>query len=246
MKNSWVGPAPGYVVDEIGKEEEGIFDKNLYYYKNGIKCREPWAESLKAFKPTIDPRTMRPDFAHIGPLGITRIDKPIPEGYVADGINPYYQIVQRLLMEQDHLLFYTMSNIIIRDKRYLPATERARAYLQKILNDMNEYGYVLVDEEPNGGKTLIKYYKYGGSLRTGDIILPLKEGYDPIIYYAFDFVKKSEPVSKDILRQYLLNYLRWVHNYKEFNDYIVKMLHMKLLTIPNEGYYETFNMIEPY
>lgn len=133
--------------------------------------------------------------------GIEKGWKPLPEGKLGAGLNPFKQLIYRTVRVEGGCDFDRIVDALLNEYRVLPKEDYVVDSIRDLVIEMNEKHPVLLLRDGKGG------WKIGDEMELGRLY-PFKEGYDPREYALTDWMRGS--VSYPKMRSFLMERLEWV------------------------------------
>lgn len=251
MPKYTVSNDPAYTQGEAARGVDGRNSRIVYFWRHGIKRSIPYFPAIEALKPKYDQNLVQSHRHHTGPTGMQRIEKMIPDGYVAAGANPYYQLIQHIIGKDGKYTARTIFDRLVNDFCVLPDNMDAYRMLLRILEEMHHYGYVYTEMETIGKwffKINIIRYKIGVAIRTEDYIYPWKHGFDPIMYHIGEFIKTIgiNGCEKEQVRTEFIHVRYWLPNDAWLNIYLQAMKNMGYIVEFPKGLLRSKKPVQPF
>jgi len=169
--------------------------------------------SLQILKPQPHPSYMRQQHIVLRE-GEKVLKKPIPEDYLTTDVNPYFQIIQRIVKDHEEASIETVLRILVHDYRLFKETKSDFKIVRKIMEKMHDDGMLV---------TYKKNYRVGLEIGMGDRLIPLVRGYDPFEWEMMDFIENKGLVSSDEVHRHIVTGLKWTKNDKLIENYLRRL-----------------------
>jgi len=173
----------------------------------------------------IDPRYFFIKEKTVTDKGIKRIDKPMIEGKLAIGVNPYWQLfilaISREIDERESKFSVPFENIartMIMEYRVLPHIRGAYSFLRQGLKRMNKLHLILL----HGNE-----YALGIPLTAEDRLVDFVPGFDPYEHQVMYHLERKGTVSVNESIENIMNVLKWTKYPSTVIDYIKKLCKQK-------------------
>jgi len=230
-------PRPGYGIEDL-KKKATHENAEIHRFRNGIlkEIIPVTNAALGLYDVELPREVMEPDILHARWRAIS-IEKTVPKGYLADGQNPFKQIIGRYVHSVRYASMSEICDYIILDGRHLPNTRESRLFVEYIVKDMHRNTFLLMSGDE---------YKVGRELPTGNSLIPLKVGYNPNMLEIWEFTEYNGKVTTDKLVKYMIEKIGWIESVGELREYLNAMLEKGYLERVDPEHYSVKRHIEPY
>lgn len=192
--------------------DQRIDNSKIHVYYNGRELHPPlYTNDIFLSLPTIKvtPVAMLSEEIRT-PTGNITVEKDIPVNNLVREINPFYQIIYKIVAESGHLTKEGIFKALVFSRRVLPDTRQAwhavtddKQGIVKILERHATLTFYVEDG--------VKFYTKGRPLRNeSPHLITLHKGYDPVAYLMMDFLKRSGSARTDEVEDYFMNNLGWL------------------------------------
>ena len=217
-------PKEGYSYHDLAKDGFDFKNAKIVRIRHGIVVEEMPYTPLNAerWKAKPHPDLFRAMTVHEKHRSIT-LPAPLLEGTLADGMDPFLQLIWLVVRERRGVLPEDIVNSIA--GKYCKNTRKNREILEKYIEYMRRQGYLnLVGEIVVLGDR---------DLPIGNNRIFIEEGYNPIEYEIWRFCKRR-PSRGDISR-YMISAIRWIARDPVTGMGAEKKLDMYLKAMEREG-----------
>ncbi len=153
----------------------------------------------------------------ITPQGEIPIPILEPEDTVADGENPYIQLIYNYVKYMRQAETEDIIRYIIDEKRTLPpdkkGIQRVKAYIYQMT--YGQLAGLLVTTK----NKLITHIP----LKTGIKRIPIKHGYDQFEYYIMQYIENKGTISRGEIHRLMTQYYGWARKPKTIDYYLQKL-----------------------
>lgn len=214
-----VFPKEGYSIDEF-KDLDDYDVRRIIVIRGGVKRKLPSYTHSLGYDADFPSQVFTVKRIHYGGK-IIKLEPKIPENKVADGINPYYQIIQRILLNAELRERDLIKQVL--EKGYLPKDKKwSIEFIKRRIKEM-EGRYLSFKYEKISLFKKEKIYSIGIPIETKNIMRDLPPaGYEIVSWHIMNDLKMAggEGLSLDDLKtEYVIN-RRWINTFKEFEEYI--------------------------
>jgi len=214
MREYILSPRIGYSVEdaiENTSEENAVIEVYEYGVWKGSYPVTPL--SMQIFKPQPHPRYMRQQRIVLRE-GEKVLKKPIPEDYLTTDVNPFFQIIQKIVSQHEEMTLEDIARSLIHDMRMFKETKEDLYIIKQLVNKMNEDGLLLKWKEK---------YRVGVKIEMGDRLTPLVRGYDPFIWEIMDLIERKGLVSLDEIHRKIITGLKWTKRISLVDNYLARL-----------------------
>ena len=233
MVKKRVVPRKGISMAEFAQGVGGYSGRETHVRRSGVTVRLPYTVTLGLDAEYPNQMIVTSKMHHGG--SVIYFEEEIPEGKVCAGADVYYQIIQRVLSERK-MTRDAIKNALIYDLRILPNEGWARKFIDKIIDEMERFGYVAVEQEKIGKIIKIERYTIGISVTTFDKMYDFVRGYEPVTYHMMKYIEEggSGGVPITELKYEFINARRWIRGDAMFENYLNYLVEMGCITIDGE------------
>jgi len=149
-----------------------------------------------------------------------------------DGCNPFKQIIVNVVkMSDEGLSRDEIVDYVINDLKVLANHKNNRKWLGKLVEYLVKE-YVLIKTKYGTIKPGIKV------LPLGDVVIPLKKGYNPILYEMMYFIENSGQASRTDLEKRFITSLKWIERDPVTDESPIEVLDKYIGYLLRKGYIE--------
>lgn len=228
-----VVPRKGITMPEFARGVKGYSGREIHVRRSGVTIRLPYTVTMGIDAEYPNQMIATKKMHHGGQ--IIYFEEEIPEDKICAGADVYYQLIQRVVTNRK-LTREAIKNALIHDLRVLPNTRWARRYIDKVIDEMEKYGYLSVEEERIGRIIKITRYTIGISITTHDEMYDFVRGYEPIAYHMVKYIEEAGgggvPISE--LKYEFINARKWIRGEKMFENYINFLLSLGCIKIEGD------------
>jgi len=196
------------------------------------------------YKPTIDQRYFKRKKI-VMRAGEEVMDKDTPPNMLTAGVNPFIQIIYKVVQRGGITSFEDIVRALINEERVFPKSdENAIKIIEGIIDYMNR------GEKGEAGEYYLLLHK--GKLKTGfDIpksyhLVEYKRGYDPFEYQIMDITEGKGLIKRSEIYAYIVEYLEWMKQLSKIDMYIQRLIDKKNLEKVQDNYFQYVRPLEPY
>ena len=210
-----LSPKLGFSVEDA-IENTSEENATIEVYEYGIyKATYPVnALSLQIFKPQPHPSYMRQQHMVLRE-GEKVLKKPIQEDYLTTDVNPYFQIIQRIVKDHEECSIETILRILVHDWRLFSENRKDFKVVKKLVEKMHDDGMLV---------TYKKNYRVGLEIGMGDRLIPLVRGYDPFEWEIMQFIENRGLVSSHEIHNHIVSSLKWTKNDGLIENYLRRLM----------------------
>lgn len=214
MKEYILTPRLGYGVEDA-VENTSYDNAVIEVFEYGVyKTTYPVLPlTMRIFKPQPPPQYQRHQRVVLRE-GEKVLKKPIPEDVLTTDINPFFQIIQRIVKSHEEAPFETIVRLLIHDKRVFEETVEDFKIIEALVNQMHEDGLLISVK----GK-----YRVGIKISLGDRMVDFVKGYDPFEWEIMEFVEGRGLVSSDEIHRRIVGGLKWTKNDHLIENYLFRL-----------------------
>lgn len=217
-------------MSEFAQGVGGYSGREIHVRRSGVTIRIPFTVTLSLENTEYPNQMIVTKKMHHGGK-VIYFEEEIPEDKICAGADVYYQIIQRVVSERK-LTREGIKNALIYDLRVLPDKRWARKFIDNIIDEMEKFGYLAVEQEKIGKIIKIERYRIGISVTTFDKMYEFVRGYEPIVYHMMKYIEEAGGggVSINELKYEFINARKWIRGEKAFQSYLNYLI--------SEGYIE--------
>lgn len=196
--------------------------------------------TLHMYNPEPDPNYRKPQKI-ITATGEIEIPLYIPDDMVANGENPFVQIIYRFVKRRDGITIEDIIRHVIKERRLLPANDYGMDRVKSLVYEMHN-GEIL-------GGLLIKkgnLYFAGAPLKTGRQLIRIYPGYDPFEYQIMEYLQNKGTSSRGEIHRYITDILKWARHPKLVEFYIDKLLRQGNIKRIGKDWFEYHKSLVPF
>ena len=157
------------------------------------------------------------------PTGDIPVEKVVPSNSLLREINPYLQIVYRVLADAGHLTKEGIYKALVFNHRVLPDTPQA---WEAIINEKTglisylEHHATITFYKEHG----VKYYVKGRPLKSeSPHLISYVHGYDPIAYQIMHFLKSYSSATTEMIEEHVMVRLGWLREPMSIYQYLISL-----------------------
>jgi hypothetical protein len=207
MTKYYIVPKPGYTVDDV--LFQGLNPENAiivaYTVEGAVKEVHRYNhENVERYKPELHPQfhRARKMFELYGRM-IT-LDTGMFEGYLADGWNPFKQIICTSV-EVKGMSKEDIIDLVIKRRKFLANTENNRWWLSELVEYLTAQGWL--------HKVFGRYIRGDRKMPIGQQRFAVKDGYNPILYQIMVRVESQpEGITRTEIADYMIRDLGWIEH----------------------------------
>lgn len=216
-------PKSGITMSEFAHGVKGYSGREIHVRRSGVTIRLPYSVTMGIDAEITNQMIMTKKMHHGGK--VIYFEEEIPEDKICSGADVYYQLIQRVVSDRK-LTRDGIKNALIYDLRVLPDTRWARKLINKVIDEMERYGYLSVEQEKIGRIIKITRYTIGISVTTYDKMHDFVRGYEPVVYHMIKYIEEAGgggvPISE--LKYEFINARKWIRGDTMFENYINYLL----------------------
>ena len=230
---------PGFLLEDA---IENPTSKNavIVEYEYGVRNSYiPFnAQTKHIFQPKPDPRYRRRERL-VGRVEEHEIDKPASSNVLVSGVNPFFQIIYRVVHRGGITSIEDIVRALLREERVFSSEdETSREIIEKIVMHMNtKHYYILL----HAGKV-----KTGFELPKGGYSVEYKKGYDPFEYHIMKFAEGKGEISREEIYKYIAEYLGWLKTLTKIDDIVDRLIEKDSLKQIQKNYFRFIKPLESF
>ncbi len=215
MREFILEPRPGYDTEDaientdLENSEIVVYEYGVYQYSYPVT-----PDTMRIFKPKPTPQYRR-EQKLVMREGEKSLKKPIPADKLTTDVNPFFQIIHKIVKPRERASLEEIQRSLIHDYRVFTESPDDLYIIQQIVKRMHEDGILLIDRGS---------YRVGISLGVGQRLLDFEYGYDPFEIQIVGLVKGKGLVSNKEIHDMILKGLRWTERGELVQDYIRRLL----------------------
>jgi len=201
--------------------EEAIENTNPSNAKIDVYEYGTWQYSLPALpitmrllEPEISPAYQRQEHL-VMREGEKVMKKPIPEDKLTSDVNPFYQIIYKIVEPRETTTLEEIQRALIHDYQVFEETNEDLHIIERIVEQMNRDGIILKH---------LGAYKIGITLGLGDRVVDFIHGYDPFENELMRMIKGRGLVSNRELHEFVLVSLGWTKRGELVENYLRRLV----------------------
>jgi len=230
---------PGFLLEDA---IENPTSKNavIIEYENGMRSGyRPYNRQTKhIFRPKPDPKYRRKERL-VGRTEEQDIEKPTPPNMLVSGVNPFFQIIYRVIKRGGITSIEDIVRALLREERVFSSEdEDSRETIEAIVEYMNtKHYYILL----HAGKV-----KTGFELPKGGYLIEYKKGYDPFEYHIMRFAENKGEISREEIYKYVTEYLGWLKTLTLIDEIIDRLMEKGNLIQIQKNYFRFVKPLETF
>ena len=219
-------------------------------YRNGYRStRYPYNQTTKhIFQPKPDPRYRRGERL-VGRTEEQDIEKPMPPDVLVSGVNPFFQIVYRVVKRGGITSIEDIVRALLREERVFPSDDPySIETIIEIVDYMNR-GQKDKKKDKKGPFYLLLHagkVKTGFELPKGGYHVEYKKGYDPFEYHIMKFAESKGEISREEIYKYISEYLGWLKTLTLIDEIIDRLLEKGNLEQIQKNYFRFVKPLEAF
>ena len=198
------------------------------------------------FNPKIDPRYFKRKKI-VMRAGEEVIDKDIPPDMLTAGVNPFIQIIYKVVQRGGITSHEDIVRALLNEERVFSASDKySIETIEGIIRYMNEGE----GKGERGGDFYLLIHN--GKLKTGfDLpksynLVEYKRGYDPFEYHIMDIAEGRGLIKRSEIYAYITEYLEWLKSLSKIDMYIQKLVDKGNLKQVQNNYFQYVKPLESY
>lgn len=219
-----IEPEYGHPASEVLWDQR-IDNSIIRVYYNGRELHPPLATddvllSLPYIKVT--PVAMLPEEIRT-PTGDITVEKDTPSNSLLRGVNPYIQIVYRIVAEAGHLTKEGIYKALVLSKRVLPDTRKAWYAITDEKDGLIKYleKHATLTFYTEEGQ---KFYTKGRPLKSDSPhLISFNRGYDPVAFQIMEFLRAYSSATTEMIDEHIRKNLGWVHDPDSVHYYLIAL-----------------------
>ena len=226
-------PRKGITMSEFAQGVKGYSGREIHVRRSGVTIRVPYTVTLGLDAEYPNQMIVTKKMHHGG--AVIYFEEEIPEDKICAGADVYYQLIQRVVSERK-LTKDGIKNALIYDLRVLPDARWARKFIDKVIDEMERFGYLAVEQEKVKNIVKIERYTIGISVTTFDKMYEFVRGYEPIVYHMMKYIEEAGgggvPISE--LKYEFINARKWIRGDAMFENYINYLISIGCIKIEGD------------
>lgn len=235
----------GYTLEDA-IERSSKENAMIVKYESGLRKDyiewNPLTEHM--FKPLADPRYFK-NKTVVMKSGEEVMGKELPPDMLTAGINPFIQIIFKIVKRGGVTSHEDIIRSLINDERVFQASDKNTIpIIEGILEYMNK-----PEDVGGGGYHLLLHdgkLKVGFELPKNYHLVEYKKGYDPFEYHIMRFVEGRGMVSRDEIYEYIVEYLAWMKSVSKIDTYIDKLVERGNLRKVQRNFFKFVKPLESF
>lgn len=230
---------PGFLLEdaiENPNSKNAIIIEYEYGVRSGYKPYN--TQTRHIFQPKPDPRYRRKERL-VGRVDEQDIEKPTPPDMLVSGVNPFFQIIYRVVQRGGITSIEDIVRALLREERVFSSEdEDSIEIIEKIVAHMNtEHYYILL----HAGKV-----KTGFELPKGGHLVEYKKGYNPFEYHIMQFAENKGEISREEIYKYISEYLGWLKTLTLIDEVIDRLMEKSNLKQIQKNYFRFVKPLETF
>jgi len=234
----YIMPKPGYIVEDLVANGMNIHNTMIAKLKDGVIVEmHPYTQAnVVRYSAVLHPVFFKTKYL-AERARLISLSGAVFSGYLADGWNPFKQLIYLTVNDRGAATPKEIVNYIINDRRLMKDTKSNYDYLYKLLAYLREQGFLNMTRE---GYIVVGSRK--PPLGTNRIMI--EDGYNPILYQIMKFVEGHGRAKRSEIARYMIEDLGWIEYDPVLKMDAEDMLDLYLFYLLKEGYiYEETNGI---
>jgi hypothetical protein len=240
MREYILTPRPGFTVEEAientNNENACIIEYEYGVYQHMYPAIPI---TMQMFRPKPHPSYMRKTHIVLRE-GEKVLKKTIPENMLSTGVNPFFQVIQRIVTTLDGTQLESIQRSLLYEYLWFPDTSREKRVIELIVKSMHDDGLLVRIKTKK-----LEIYKVGIEIEVGQRLVDLVRGYDPFEYQIMDLISGHGSVSNNEIHDYILEGLQWTKNDRLIEDYLYRLRQKGCITKIGD-WYRFRNALEPF
>lgn len=226
----YLKPKTGYTWEDLELEGVNIENAEIVKIVNGeVTAKYPYIPSIaQRLKPEFEKGIFFQTVMYMDGREIP-LERVVYEDMWRSGCNPFKQAIIRAVSSGSttpkDVIVYILDNLKIMKKN-----NRNISYLSKLIGWMTKEDYLIYV----GGILKIGIRR----LSLGNVRIPIKRGYNPILFEMLEMAKDRGTVSKDMFASYLITSLSWIERDPITHESASTILEKYLRYLTRNGYLE--------
>jgi len=201
----YIMPKLGYTVEDLVAKGMNIHNTMIAKIKDGVivETHLYTPSNVARYSAKFHPMFFKTKY--LGEKGgrLVSLSGVVFSGYLADGWNPFKQLIYLTVNDRGAAYTDEIVNYIIKDRKLMRDNKKNYEYLYKLIAYMREQGFLNMTRE---GFLVI------GSRKPplGSNRIPIEDGYNPILYQIMRFIESSGRAKKSDIAKYMIEDLGWI------------------------------------
>lgn len=230
---------PGYLLEdaiENGTRKNAVIVEYEYGFRSGYIPYN--SQTRHIFQPKPDPRYDRMERL-VGRTEEHEIEKPTPPDMLVSGVNPFFQIIYRVIQRGGITSIEDIVRALLKEERVFSSEdENSIEIIEKIVAYMNtKHYYILL----HAGKV-----KIGFELPKGGYHVEYKKGYDPFEYHIMKLAESKGEISREEIYKYITEYLGWLKTLTKVDEIIDRLMKKGNLVQIQKNYFRFVKPLESF
>lgn len=214
MREYILTPRTGYSVEdavERTSNENAVIE--VFEYGTYVRTYPVMPLTMQMFKPQPHPQYQRHQRVVLRE-GEKVLKKPIPDDVLTTDVNPFFQIIQKIVKAHEELILEDITRIIIHDHRVFEEDKEDFRIIVELVNQMHEDGMLILVK----GK-----YRIGITIGLGDRMIDYVKGYDPFEHEIMSYIEGHGLVSSHEIHHRIVEGLKWTKNDHLIENYLFRL-----------------------